>query len=759
MKSKFRHLCSLSIAALLTAPVSQAVTYTFTVPDAFTTGSDNWSTDPSGVIAPNPKWSAVPVSASDTSLVFTLQATGNSQTQTTGSVNDIANPFQLNSLTFNSNPSAGNGSQVVALNISGSPLDFVSNGATTPQVNLSGNRSNGQLVNFAVSNNIVLTNNTLFTGNGTASFTISGAISGAGTFTKSGTSTLVLSGANSYDGGTSINAGTLSITSTGTLGQNVNTNNVSLNAGGLLNLTAAGNTGANQTITLTSTAGSLATLGLGYNGIPAATIVQADTNGGVIAINSVVGYNQNLSTVLSGKNLFLGGIGTTSTFTGAAGTIAAGNDSTYRLGDGGGSISFNTANLFTGANFVQIGSTATGGTGTVIIGAAQNYTGATTVTAGTLSVSAANNLGGASADLVFDGGTLRVTGTALTSLTSLGRTNPVVFNSTKTVGLDIADAGNTFTVGQVLNQTTGGFTKSGAGTAILDQNNTFTGAVNLNAGTLQLRHANAIDTATAVNAVNGTTLQLRNNNATIFNTPLTTLSSTGGATLTIDVNRVSSGTGNQLTLNGGLSSQQNHGNENNINFTGGNSYTLSVPTLSINRFGSGGGGGGLHLNANSTSVSIGAATLNSTQGFFVDLAGTTTGNTMGAMDQVTGTFSLRKSGSGTWRVNGSSDFTGTTSLTGGVLEVEVMANGGSNSGVGRSTNAANQLLLNNATTLRYVGSANALPTAHSRSMARLRVTERPSNPPATALSRSAVAQPWPTAQPPRPAPSLLAARI
>jgi fibronectin-binding autotransporter adhesin len=72
-----------------------------------------------------------------------------------------------------------------------------------------------------------------------------------------------------------------------------------------------------------------------------------------------------------------------------------------------------------------------------------------------------------------------------------------------------------------------------------------------------------------------------------------------------------------------------------------------------------------------------------------------------------GALTLEKTEAGTWRVNGSSNFTGITSIQGGVLEVEVIANGGSDSGVGRSSNAAANLSLNNATTLRYVGSTNA----------------------------------------------------
>jgi fibronectin-binding autotransporter adhesin len=239
---------------------------------------------------------------------------------------------------------------------------------------------------------------------------------------------------------------------------------------------------------------------------------------------------------------------------------------------------------------------------------------------------------------------------------------------------------NTFTGSVAVNQ--GALNLSGpsafssasitGGALNLSNDNSTTGAVSLNSGTLQLAHVNALDTASAVNALAGTLLQLRSNTAATFATPLTRLGGTGAAagTMTLDVNRVSSGTGNQLVLNGGLSSQQDHGNENEFTFTGGNGYTLSVPTLAITRFGGGGGGGGLRLNATTTSVAIGTVSASSTQAFFFRLTGTSTGNTVGAISNPAGTVSLQKQGTGTWTLTGSNTYTGTTGITGGVLNIQ-----------------------------------------------------------------------------------------
>ena len=78
----------------------------------------------------------------------------------------------------------------------------------------------------------------------------------------------------------------------------------------------------------------------------------------------------------------------------------------------------------------------------------------------------------------LNNGTLRITGTAVTSFGS----RTMLTTPGKNVGFDIADAANIFTLDQVLDQGTGGFTKSGAGTMVLDQtSNTYTGNTSVTA--------------------------------------------------------------------------------------------------------------------------------------------------------------------------------------------------------------------------------------------------------------------------------------
>ncbi|MDI1312764.1 autotransporter-associated beta strand repeat-containing protein [Prosthecobacter sp.] len=68
------------------------------------------------------------------------------------------------------------------------------------------------------------------------------------------------------------------------------------------------------------------------------------------------------------------------------------------------------------------------------------------------------------------------------------------------------------------------------------------------------------------------------------------------------------------------------------------------------------------------------------------------------------TTALTKAGSNTWQVGNSNTYTGVTTITGGVLQVGVLANGGLNSSIGASTSLATNLVINGGT-LRYTGNA------------------------------------------------------
>ena len=84
------------------------------------------------------------------------------------------------------------------------------------------------------------------------------------------------------------------------------------------------------------------------------------------------------------------------------------------------------------------------GSGTTILTATNSYSGGTTLTRGTLSVSKDENLGEAAGGLTFNGGTLQVTGKTMTS------TARAITLEAAGGGLDINDAANTLAVAKPL---------------------------------------------------------------------------------------------------------------------------------------------------------------------------------------------------------------------------------------------------------------------------------------------------------------------
>src|SRR5213075_671729 len=123
---------------------------------------------------------------------------------------NIANPFQLNTVTFNS--TAG------SFFLGGNPLSFTGASNTITQ-----SSSNGQSVANSINNPGAKPTTLTLTGNGSGIVTLSGVISIGGggkdySITKSGTSTFTLSGANTYGGTTTISGGVLNIQNATALG-------------------------------------------------------------------------------------------------------------------------------------------------------------------------------------------------------------------------------------------------------------------------------------------------------------------------------------------------------------------------------------------------------------------------------------------------------------------------------------------------------------------------------------------------------------
>ena len=527
---------------------------------------------------------------------------------------------------------------------------------------------------------------TLGTGNGrigvsnaATTLTLSSAAIGSGGLIKEGTGTLLLSGTNLYAGGTTITAGTLRAGSAQAFGS--------------------------QTALLTVNAG--ATLDLaGF-----ANKVGALAGGGAVTLGS--------ATLTSG--------GVNGTFTGAI------------SGSGG---------------FFQ----SAGGTQT-IVGCNNNYTGATTVSGGTLSVNCIANGGvasgigassGASANLVLTNGNLIYTGTSTSTNRgfTLGGTGTLtVSDPTATLQFSGAVVG------------TGALQKAGAGTLVLSGVNTYTGGTSITAGILRAGSTSAFGTGgfTLANTA-GATLDLAgfNNtvgylngggalggNITLGSATLTlnwpsgianyagAISGSGGLVKNGGVTQILSGCGSSYTgsttINGGaieVACLANGGSNSAIGASSASASNLALNGGTLRYTGAAGSTDRLftlgasaasRLEASGTGAiafigtgPIGYTNSNTSQ--TLALGGTNTGNNSLAA-QITnngaGVTSLTKDGVGTWILkNPNSSYTGVTTINGGVLGVDKLANGGVASSIGASSAAASNLIIGNGSTLRYTGAGD-----------------------------------------------------
>ncbi|MGD0464871.1 MAG: Ig-like domain repeat protein, partial [Tepidisphaeraceae bacterium] len=289
---------------------------------------------------------------------------------------------------------------------------------------------------------------------------IDGVISGTGyKATKAGNGGLTLAGANTYTGGTLLNAGTLNIDNASAVGTGLLTIH-----GGTIDNTSSGSITLNnnaQSWTADFTFAGTQPLNLGT---------------GAVAINTA------RTVTVTANTLTVGGVITSTHVLTEAGSGAL-------------TLSGASASAFTGGVTLDAGSTlninnaAALGTGRLTIsgGTIDNTSGS----AITLSTNNAQTWGG---DFTFVGSNPLNLGTGAVTL---GASRTVtVSGSTLTVGGVIGDSGNNYSI-----------TKAGAGILTLTGSNTFGGGVTINAGTLLANDAGGSATGAGAVAVNnGATL-------------------------------------------------------------------------------------------------------------------------------------------------------------------------------------------------------------------------------------------------------------
>ncbi|WP_316361928.1 autotransporter outer membrane beta-barrel domain-containing protein [Brucella abortus] len=268
---------------------------------------------------------------------------------------------------------------------------------------------------------------------------MSGVISGAGGLMKSGTGTVTLSGANSYTGGTKVSAGTLVVANDNTGG-----GTTTVDAGAGLQIGTGGTSG--------SLAGDIANNGaLVVNRSDALNLAGAISGTGSLTKNGAG------TLTLSGANSYTGattvsagtlvvandntGGGTTTVDAGAVLQIGTGGTSGNLAGDiaNNGALVVNRSDALNLANAISgAGSLMKSGAGTLTLSGANSYTGATTVSAGTLTQGAAGGFSTASSRYDVDtDGTLDLGGfdTMLAALYNAG-----------TINMNVGAAGSTLMV-------------------------------------------------------------------------------------------------------------------------------------------------------------------------------------------------------------------------------------------------------------------------------------------------------------------------
>jgi len=363
---------------------------------------------------------------------------------------------------------------------------------------------------YLVQSPIVLANGT--TVSTPVDLILSASISGPGELAMSGNGSLVLTGSNSYTGGTSLITGTVAVNSDSSLG---------------------GPTGS-----LRFFGGTLKTIA----GINSARSIALDINNGII---DTTGFDSSLSgTISGGGTLYKYGTGTLvlGGMVNNAGGIAVKNGTirpsqaqifspntsislnlgtvldlgsldqtlySVRGDNFSGFVVLNGATLTLTGDFLQTAVTGSGhlvksGNGVLVVttpglGPASSYSGSTTVTAGTLRAINPNALSPASDLIINAGATLELPSQVNQTIGSLGGQGRVsLFANTLTVGANQSSTTFGGVIADPLSGDSGNLTKVLAGSLTLSGTNTYHGKTTVQGGSLVVTGALQSPAATTV---------------------------------------------------------------------------------------------------------------------------------------------------------------------------------------------------------------------------------------------------------------------
>ena len=410
-----------------------------------------------------------------------------------------------------------------------------------------------------IAGDVALSNNAILAFSRSDNVTFSGDISGSGSVAYMGPGTVTLTGASTYTGGTAITGGTVQAGSDSAFG------------------TAGGLTLVNGTLQATATFTIARAITLDA---PGGTF---DTNGNTLTLQGVISGGGSLTQqgsgtlTLAGANTYTGATtiaggtlalsasgsvamssGVTLTTAGATFDVSAGSASQtiqdlsgvagtfVVLGDN--ALAVGTANSTTFSGTISGGGGLTKqGSGTLTLTGPNGYTGATTITAGTLALSGAGSVAASSGvSLAGAGATFDISGASggiiLQTLSGIAGTSVVLGGN----GLAVGTGSDTSFAGNISG--TGGLTKQGSGTLTLSGENDFTGVTTINAGTLALSGAGSIAASSGVSlASTGVSFDISASNG-----PQTIqgLSGVAGSKVVLGNQVLTVGTANSTTFSG-----------------------------------------------------------------------------------------------------------------------------------------------------------------------------------------------------------------
>lgn len=426
---------------------------------------------------------------------------------------------------------------------------------------------------------------------------------------------------------------------------------------------------ANSIITIDGASGTKRTIGVlnignASSGIFTFTVAASsgnalifDGNGSNAQVNHTAGTSSTgdkiSAPILLNSNLDINNAATTN-FTISTGGISANTAGTKTI-----------TNVSSGSGLVTISASIGDGNGTVAINqnsatsqltlsSSNSYSGGTTISSGTLQVSAANALG-TTGNITFSGGTLNY-GTGITDDYSAR-----IKNSNSAIIINAGANTNTVTFNNSIDSSnTGGLSKVGNGTLILNHSNAYSGTTSVSLGTLVLGAANAAPGNVTVGIGSNSALLDINNAAAV-----------GSNNISINANgSIDNTSGAPVILGSGATVTMN------ANFTFVGSNNLSVTSSSTLGTGSG----------SARVITVSGSTL-TVGGNFGD--GTTAKN-------------ITKSGTGTLVLAGFNTYDGATTVNGGTLEIKSLSDGGVASGIGAAASSASNLVFEGGT-LRYAG--------------------------------------------------------